>query len=973
MNALTKRIYSGLLALLLIFSLLSGSLPVVSYAATNTESRHNYDVDLSSQALNYYTGNYTWEILSALEGGSESCLDMDSDMFDALHTLMSTTMTKSVSYSSLTSHWPTTDGNILFYSDFKSSDYNREHVWPKSHASFHEKNGGADLHHLRPTNSTINSTRGNYTFGNVTKKVSDYRTKENGGQTVIWYSTTYSVGGSDGLVEVRDNIKGDVARILLYVWCRWEEPNLFEKDTSPTVGSGDEKNDGLKVIENLDTLLEWCKIDPVDSWEMTRNDLTQNVQGNRNVFIDYPEFAWLIFGQDVPTDYNTPSDNGGTAVNPGTPGCSHQWSTATCTQPQICSRCGATNGTALGHTWKAATCLQAKTCTVCNTTEGALADHVDANRDNACDVCKTSMGTAPQTGNVYIKVTEAPSNWAGQYLIVYEGGKLALDGSLTKLDDPENTIPVTISNNKILLDDKYANSYVLIAAKGSGYSIKTASGYYIGQTSNANGLASSTSTSYENALSISGGNLTAKSGGAYLRFNDDSGQMRFRYYKSGTYSAQEPVALYKLHTHSYTETVTQKPTCSKEGIKTFTCTCGASYTQSIAVIAHVEIAIPAVKASCTVSGWTAGVKCSACSEILTAPIETGTLPHTNVYTDNGNGTHKYACDLCGAVETASADHSYDNNTDTDCNDCGAVREVDVRTDTLTALSTSLRGNIGFKMYFKLSPETLADANAYVVFMIDGKEIGRRYMSEASGPDSDGDYAFECEVAAAQMTKKVSVQIVYGDGTAGAASEYSIKDYALKRINNPSAPARVKALLKAMLNYGAYAQLCFGYNTGDLANAGISDLPVIDGVTADSITQSNVQTGKATGIVINGYSTLLESETTFKFSYTLESGANIADYQFSYVSEEGETGVLTPKLDTDGSYCVYIENIPAAYLDRMYTVTVTNKKDNTSYSLESCVLCYTKSVIKNNKNTEAKINMAKALYLYSQAANEYFGK
>ncbi|MBQ5865088.1 MAG: endonuclease, partial [Oscillospiraceae bacterium] len=117
-------------------------------------------------------------------------------------------------------------------------------------------------------------------------------------------------GKSIGLVEVNDNIKGDVARILLYVYVRWGERNLFEQEPNPVKPSGDEKSDGKKVIKDLETLLEWCEMDPVDSWEMSRNDSVQGVQGNRNVFIDYPEFAWLLFHQEIPANMSTPSGNG---------------------------------------------------------------------------------------------------------------------------------------------------------------------------------------------------------------------------------------------------------------------------------------------------------------------------------------------------------------------------------------------------------------------------------------------------------------------------------------------------------------------------------------------------------------------------------------------------------------------------------------------------------------------------------------
>ena len=257
--------------------------------------------------------------MAVLEGGNESGLNsMDSPLFQRLNKLMTDTMTKSVSYSSLTGYWDETDNNIMIYSDTKaSSSISREHVWPKSRASFHQQDGGSDIHHLRPENSSINSTRSNYTMGNVREVLSSFNTASYSGKTVLWYNGSYTGNGCDGLVEVADNVKGDVARIFLYVYVRWEEGNLFENDTTPkTAGNDSGGNNGKKVIESLETLLQWCEEDPVDTWEMTRNDLCQDVQGNRNVFIDYPEFAWLLFGQDIPNDMKTPSGEAANAEPP---------------------------------------------------------------------------------------------------------------------------------------------------------------------------------------------------------------------------------------------------------------------------------------------------------------------------------------------------------------------------------------------------------------------------------------------------------------------------------------------------------------------------------------------------------------------------------------------------------------------------------------------------------------------------------
>ncbi len=307
-----KRITSSVVAILMTFAVFIGIKPIgVSAASYNTGTRHEVCTSLSSQAEAYYTGSYTWENMSVMQGGNEDCLNMTSELFTSLHTLMSSTMTKSVSYSSLTSYWPNTDGTgsasstILFYSDEQSGSFNREHVWPKSHASFYESNGGSDLHHLRPTNSGVNSSRGSKLMGNA-RKNSGYTAYSYNGKDVLYHS--------GNIVEVNDDIKGDVARILLYVWCRWEEPNLFKDDPNPNQGA--KGNDGEKVIESLDTLLEWCASDPVDSWEMSRNDQVQNIQGNRNVFIDYPEYAWLVFGKDVPETVVTPANHKGTSGKP---------------------------------------------------------------------------------------------------------------------------------------------------------------------------------------------------------------------------------------------------------------------------------------------------------------------------------------------------------------------------------------------------------------------------------------------------------------------------------------------------------------------------------------------------------------------------------------------------------------------------------------------------------------------------------
>ena len=79
------------------------------------------------------------------------------------------------------------------------------------------------------------------------------------------------------------------------------------------------------------------------------------------------------------------------------------------------------------------------------------------------------------------------------------------------------------------------------------YYIKSASKYYIGQTSDANGLKANKTTTYSNTISFNkDGTVNIVSGEAYLRYNASSGQYRFRYYKSSSYTGQKAICLYKL-------------------------------------------------------------------------------------------------------------------------------------------------------------------------------------------------------------------------------------------------------------------------------------------------------------------------------------------------------------------------------------------------------------------------------------------
>ena len=135
-----------------------------------------------------------------------------------------------------------------------SSVWNKEHVIPKSWYNSKYKSHEGDVHNLRISRASINSTRGNKKF--------------------VDGSGTWNSGFYPG-----DDHKGDVARIAMYMIVMLPDVLTFN-----TV-----MNNGKAI------LMRWHMEDPVDDFEIRRNQILYEFQGNRNPFIDYPELANIVF------------------------------------------------------------------------------------------------------------------------------------------------------------------------------------------------------------------------------------------------------------------------------------------------------------------------------------------------------------------------------------------------------------------------------------------------------------------------------------------------------------------------------------------------------------------------------------------------------------------------------------------------------------------------------------------------------
>lgn len=211
----------------------------------------------------------------------------------ALHSIISTGVTK-LSYDAVwdalkvTDQDPSNSSNvILLYSGLSrskslnggdSGDWNREHVWAKSHGDFGTSAGpGTDLHHLRPEDVSVNAIRDNKDF-------------DEGGSAVSGATGSYTDSDS---FEPRDAVKGDVARMIFYMAVRYEgDDSWADLEVNNSVNNGSNP-----YIGKLSVLLDWNEQDPVSSFEQNRNEVIYSTyQHNRNPFVDHPEWVDSIFG-----------------------------------------------------------------------------------------------------------------------------------------------------------------------------------------------------------------------------------------------------------------------------------------------------------------------------------------------------------------------------------------------------------------------------------------------------------------------------------------------------------------------------------------------------------------------------------------------------------------------------------------------------------------------------------------------------
>jgi hypothetical protein len=263
-------------------------------------------------------------------------------------------------------------------------------------------------------------------------------------------------------------------------------------------------------------------------------------------------------------------------------------------------------------------------------------------------------------------------------------------------------------------------------------------------------------------------------------------------------------------------------------------------------------------------------------------------------------------------------------------------------------------------------------------------------NELGNVDAKGRYLLKMGIASGEMTSAVTyefydahgnmMEIVTSSGNnMGKEATFSLLNYARSMLRTGTDAQ--KKMVAAMLTYGGYAQKYFGVDAQNPAYNLLTQLgmavPSLDGVTADRITDSTVVVDGQNGIKATGMQAFLDSAIYLRVYFNLDEGASIDNYKFvlTYADPDGVEGTMELTAGYEAGknrYYVDIEDIPAAYLDYMYNITVTNTQTNATYSVTTSVMVWMRNAL-NSATDENHKNLLKAIYLYNQAANEFFGK
>lgn len=676
-----KQGLSLLLVLMMVLGVFSGITVEISAAGTvtyrygtgsysnvvyNWGTRGDEATFLSPMAISYYEdANTSYTILSGYAGSSSQSGAGSSALYSKLQSLMSNGATTN-SYDANKSLAKFTDcqqngnwnsGKISsFYSGtgigpgWDSDEWNREHSWPNS------KGGSAceNIFMIRPTAISENSSRGNTAYGS---------------------GSGYYDPNSEGAPS---NLRGDVARLVLGVWVRYGSNSTIKGNMWGTSG----------VMQSKEVLLAWIEEDPVDTWELGRNDSVESILGFRNVFVDYPELAFDLFEEPVPADMLTPSGEGATSsytitatsnnTSYGTVSVSGKTITATPKTGYYASGYTVVSGSAtVSQSGNTFTVTASSDCSIrinfaakTTVTVSFSGANVTPQTGYAGESMTLPTATAPDGYNfvgwtkspLTADTTTKPTTYTGSFTPTANTTLYALysytDGEGSGSSTGEYTLVTSVSQLQ-------AGAKVLIASNEKGYVNGDLSGTYM---SNVSATFSSDNSTISTVPSGSLPLTLGGSAGAWT-FSNDSGSLL------GATAAKS--LSWGNGTTTWSITVTSDGATIQNGTSSYgrflynvtsprftTYTSNTSTTMLLpqlyiqessgtvyytsSLCEHTNTTnIGATAATCTEVGYTAGVYCNSCNTFISGHEEVAALGHQY---DDGTYIDEPTCDMEGEIE-----------------------------------------------------------------------------------------------------------------------------------------------------------------------------------------------------------------------------------------------------------------------------------------------------------------------------------
>ena len=292
--------------------------------------------------------------------------------------------------------------------------------------------------------------------------------------------------------------------------------------------------------------------------------------------------------------------------------------------------------------------------------------------------------------------------------------------------------------------------------------------------------------------------------------------------------------------------------------------------------------------------------------------------------------------------------------------------------TVYGYQVVINGNFDLKYYIDLSKEAANDTDAYIEF-----KVGDRVQKVKQRETSNGHYVYTCEVPVAQIGDKVTATLHYKDKLY-ALSQYSVKDYLNTIVQNKDKKeeyGKAGDIASAILNYGARAQIYFGYKTDSLVNSALSDAEIkkVDSILAQDI--KNAITNKESGNLENndfkyyGDSLVCKSDTGMKLYFENKNSLSLKEIEKKYDISVKDCKKQVSKSINGNMICITINDLNATELDDNFVVQITNKQNSSqSISVSTSPYIYIKKSM-DSRNAKL-INLSKAMYWYSQKAMEY---